>query len=144
MRFKMRSLRVQHIILGVLLLLSAGPASSSSNIFDDSRNGDDDDDNAPLLIDENTTWTTSFTVDRKIIVFPGSELRIEGTPDNKVLLNYQFDCIDPNSYYYGSVNTSIGFALHERSTLIMKHVEITATCTDRTGPVVYYLISGYG
>lgn len=141
MGFKVRSLRVQ-LLLGVLLLLGVGPSGSGgSNIFDDSANGGNI---GPLLIDENTTWTTSRNVDRKIIVFPGSELRIEGTPENRVLLNYQFDCIDQNSYYSSNLNTSIGFALHERSTLILKNVEITATCSDRTGPIVYYIISGSG
>ena len=134
-----------HLILGALaLLLCVTPSSSSSgssNIFDTTRNGQDE---GPLLISENTTWTTSRNIDNRIIIFPGAELRIEGTPENKVLLNYQFDCIDPNTYYSGGVNTTIGFAMQERSTLIMKHVEITATCTDRSGPAVFYFISSLG
>ena len=134
-----------HLMLGVLaLLLCVAPSSGDglNNIFAISTRQDSD---GPLLIDENTTWTTSRNVNNKIIIFPGAELRIEGTPDNRVLLNFQFDCANPNAYYSSSgVNTTIGFALQERSTLIMKHVEITSTCTDRTGPVVFYFISNLG
>lgn len=93
-----------------------------------------------ILIDQNTTWTTSRKIDARIVIFPDTVLRIQGTPTDNILLTYMYDC-RPGNNYGSNLNTSIGFALNEGASLIMEHVEVTSTCNDNYGPVIYDYIS---
>ena len=141
----------RHLLWLVSLVLAGSSTSRScqaqSNIMSwtrdsSSRQGttNDNGDKQPILIDQNTTWTTSRLVATKIIIYPDTQLFIRGTPSNKIVLTYPYDCRD-SSIYQSGLNTSLGFALHQGASLILEHVEMAGTCHDQYGPVAAYYIS---
>jgi hypothetical protein len=98
----------------------------------------------PILVRENTTWTTSRVIAERIVVFPNVTLRIQGpSPTEKIDLRYWSAeyCTTPPSLNDTTYDRSVGFALHDDATLLLENVEISGDCRWDGGPNVFHYIN---